>query len=156
MPSTHMNTDTLALARMDDDGWGCTITSTAETSTEEEEMATRTGPMVLRYSYQGREYEHGGYTPEEVPRMIGWMAEEGITGVTAFDGVEFGRERFPVGCRVVITHDRKWWGSQLGAVAEDEHGVTWLATDMGPEVMVRFDGEKYVGSWTARSLDRIN
>jgi len=112
--------------------------------------------MVLRYTFEGRDYEQGGYSAEEAAQMVAWMAEDGITGVTVFDGAKYAEERFPSGCRVVIAHNRKWWGSQLGTVTADEHGVTWLATDMGPEVMVRFDGEGHVGSWTVRSLERAS
>jgi hypothetical protein len=112
--------------------------------------------MVLRYTYGGREYEQGGYAEAEAAQLTAWMAEDGITDVTVFDGEQYARERFPSGSRVVIPHNRKWWGSQVGTVVADEHGVTWLATDMGPSVMVRFDGEAVIGSWTVRSLERVS
>jgi len=114
------------------------------------------GPMVLRYTFKGREYEHGAYSAEQAAEMTAMMAEEGITGVEVFDGAAYARERFPLGSRVVIPHNRKWWGSQSGTVAADDNGVTWLATDMGACVMVRFDGEAHVSDWTARSLERVS
>jgi hypothetical protein len=111
------------------------------------------GPMAVRYTQGGRRHVSGGWAPEDTPLHLAGMAETGCTDIEVFDGEKWARERFPAGARVIAA--RKHWGSQVGTVTAAEDGPTWRVTDMGPEVMVRFD-DGYLTSWWCSGLERAS
>ena len=93
------------------------------------------GPLVIAYRQDGRDYECGGWTEQDVAEMLPEMKKAGCSGFRVYDGIAAAREKFPPDTRVLRAHGHPALRGRMGtATGEYEPRVPWVS------VAVRWDG----------------
>ena len=104
------------------------------------------GPLAIAYSQGGRQYESGGWTPDDVTMMLPPMEAEGCTIHAVYDAVALLGRLFRPGMRVAAP--RKWWGSQTGTVTAGEDGSIFECfRGEVPQVLVKWDNGPVLSWW---------